>query len=276
MFYCDKNINSLFDVVNNELEKVVQWFKANKLSLNIEKTNFMCFTRQKNIDFDNNPQFKIKIDGINIKKVSKINFLGILIDEKLRWHEHINKVAITISRTIGILRKVKNRLNLNAKIKIYNSLILSQLNYCNIIWGNANKTLLNRLLILQNKAIRLILDVDSQEHAPPLFKQLNILTIFDIHKLEMAKFMFKFKQKPEGFPFYLFEDYFRYNTTYHNYPTRQHHNLHLKRFRTEAGRKSIKYSGALFWNNLPDFLQNSISLTDLKSQFKKHFLSEYH
>ena len=79
IFCSNKNLDSLVETLNNELVKVSQWFKSNKLSLNIDKTNFMYFR----INHANNAQCNIDIDGIPITEKKSTNHFGINI--KLEW-----------------------------------------------------------------------------------------------------------------------------------------------------------------------------------------------
>ena len=74
--------------VNNELEKLDIWFRVNKLSLNVNKTNFIMFTNKKQL----RPTVYIVLNGKNIEQVSHTKFLGVIIDENLTWREQIKTV----------------------------------------------------------------------------------------------------------------------------------------------------------------------------------------
>ena len=104
-----------------------------ELSLNVNKSKFMVFCT---------PQKKIRlptwhIDGSELECVEEFNFLGITIDKYLNWHSHINKLANKLSKSIGIMKNLKNILQQNIILPIYNynSLILSHINYAILGWG---------------------------------------------------------------------------------------------------------------------------------------------
>ena len=103
------------------------------LSLNVNKSKYMIFktTRRNNMI---NP-LNIKIDNTYINRVDELNFLGISFNEQLNWQSHINNISNRCSRAIGILNKLKRLLPLNIKIMLYNTLILSHLNYGLTAWG---------------------------------------------------------------------------------------------------------------------------------------------
>ena len=90
-----------------------------------------------------------------------------------------NRVADKISKTIVKLKRLKQRLPLHTRIQIYNSLIVSHINYGLLIWGYNGK----RIFALQKKAIRLIMNQKYNAHIDPIFKKLNILKYKDIFEL---------------------------------------------------------------------------------------------
>ena len=103
IFYKNTSLNQLLTITNNELEKLSVWFKANKLSLNISKTNYMLFSNRKNLM---NEAIDLKIDESIINRVRECKFLGTVIDENLTWKPHINLIRSKISKNIGIMFKV--------------------------------------------------------------------------------------------------------------------------------------------------------------------------
>ena len=98
-FYCNVNTNVTDDLLNCELSKICGWFGANKLALNVSKTKYMVFrTANKHVTY---PQ--LNINGINIERVTNFNFLGLTLSSTLSWNQHINKISLNISKSIGIL-----------------------------------------------------------------------------------------------------------------------------------------------------------------------------
>ena len=98
----------------------------------------------------------IQIDGLPLTEKQSLKFLGVTIDSNLNFNEHILNIHSSISRNIGILYKLKDFLSERSLIILYNSLILSHMLYCNIVWGSCSITRINSLLLLQKRAIRII------------------------------------------------------------------------------------------------------------------------
>ena len=123
----------------------------------------------------NTDNVKININGNEIKQVNFIKFLGIYIDEHLSWAQHIEFLSKKIARNVGILSKLKHFLPMYIMNMLYYSLILSHLQYCTLLWANTYSTCLNKLRILQKKAIRIITQSHYLAHTDPLFSKLKLI-----------------------------------------------------------------------------------------------------
>ena len=125
--------------VNCELCKLSIWFRANQLSLNVDKTNYIIFGN-KHLPNDSS----LNMDDTVIQHVNSTKFLGVYIDSTLSWNIHVNHVASKIAQGIGALNRAKFIVPRSVLLSLYYSLIYPYLQYCkNIIWRNANSTLLN-------------------------------------------------------------------------------------------------------------------------------------
>ena len=105
IFYSHKCLNTLIHSLNNELGKVSTWFKCNKLSLNLDKTCFIHFCASQT-HFDQ--LINIVIDDISIVERKSTKFLGITLDSKLTWNDHVNTITTSISRAVGVIGKMRN------------------------------------------------------------------------------------------------------------------------------------------------------------------------
>ena len=119
--------------INVELKKVYDWLCVNKLSLNVSKTRSMVFKNPKlptvSLPFDN------EINGEKVKNVSEFNFLGIMLDEFLTWTPHTKKVTSSVSRSLGVIKRVRSFLPIPVLKTLYSTLILPHLTYGLKLWG---------------------------------------------------------------------------------------------------------------------------------------------
>ena len=197
IYYESADLLELEKTVNEELKKLSQWLNINRLALNVSKTNFVIF-RSPTKKCNHNVTLIMNRKALQQK--DHVKYLGVLLDEHLNWKYQINGVALKISRGIGILAKLKPYLKNNLLRSIYFSLVYSHLSYGVHVWGSADKTSLNKIVTLQNKAIRILSGVQyfqiyGQDPGPlpssePLFKNLRILKFSDIFKLSIATFVY--------------------------------------------------------------------------------------
>ena len=262
--------NPSHPTINLELNKIFKWLTANKLSLNVDKTKFMIFHfPQHKLDKSRIPL--IEINGVTIQQVHDFNFLGITITDTLSWHAHIEKIATKISRTIGILNRLKHTVNSDTLRVIYNSLILSHLNFGLLSWGSST----NRIFKLQKKAVRSIAKAKYNSHTEPLFQLLNLLKISDLYQLKLLKFYFKLRNGT--LPCY-FNNLFPYNADINTYTTRQSNQLYVPIAKHTMVKQSIRYCLPPTINSTPEPILSKInthSYHGFSLYIKKHMLQQY-
>ncbi len=193
ILFSHSDLDQLVDHVNSELCNISSWFKANKLSLNIDKSNYIIFKNR--FGNRNYEDLDISIDDNRISRVFYTKFLGVIVDDCLTWNKHTAHIANLVCKYSGILFRWKSFLNLDVLFTLYNSLVLPHLFFCNIIWADKNNSNLDIIHRKQKRIIRLCTNANFLDHTRPLFARLHTLTIQDLHKLSVATSMFKFKNK---------------------------------------------------------------------------------
>ena len=269
LFYSCKNIFQLFDIANSELAKLSQWFRANKLSLNIKKTNYILFGNKR---LPLNATLSVSIDGILLQRVVSTKFLGIFVDEKLNWKTHIDHVAVKIAKGLGAIGRVRNIVPNSVLFTLYQAMIYPYLAYCSIIWGSASAVSLNRLVVLQNRAVRLVTRANFRSSSNPLFARSKLLKLCDIMKFQTAQFMFKVK-------FNLLPlSCMRYVTVSDSkraHDTRQNSYFVIEGCRTVIRENSINVFGPRLWDSLPDEVNFVVNLISLKRTLLEFFCNSY-
>jgi hypothetical protein len=257
-------------LINNELEKVFTWLCVNKLSLNIAKTKFMLFhNARKNVDI---LIPSLRLNGIDIERVDNFNFLGVTLDENMNWHSHVNKVAMKLSRGLGILYKLRHIFPLYILRTLYNSLTLPHLTYGILAWGKNTK----RLFQLQKRAIRLVANSNYRAHTSPLFKYLNILKLDDIFTLTALKFYFSYCNNRLPSYFQTMELVQRQEC--HNYNVRYKQRMHTVKIKTKMGENSLFFIIPRIVNvTVPAILDKimSHSLHGFNCYVKQCFINSY-
>ena len=131
LFISGNDADLIMKTLNTELKEISLWLKANKLSLNIKKTHFMIFSSKNKPHTDMN----INIDGEIINETSKTKFLGVIIDNKLSWKDHILYISGKLARGTGVILRARKYLMKETLISLYYSFVYPYLIYCNHVWG---------------------------------------------------------------------------------------------------------------------------------------------
>ena len=122
------------------------WLDVNKLSLNIDKTNFIIFKSPQRFSPET---ATTKIGNLPVKQTCYVKFLGVLLDENLSWKYHLTELSKKLARTCGMFFKVRHFLPINVLICLYNSLFSPFLQYGILVWGLTFETYINPVFLLQ-------------------------------------------------------------------------------------------------------------------------------
>jgi hypothetical protein len=266
VFYVDDNLNNLSNNLKIELDKLRIWFLANKLSINISKTNYIIFGPK------SNSELTILIGNEPIKKVESTKFLGVFIDQYLNWSQQINSVVCNITRNLNTINKIKHKLNKKALLHIYHSFIESHLSYCIEIWGNAPNNKLKKLETLQKQAIRLLEKLPHRTSTSYFFKTNNLLKFKDlIHsKLCCLGYMAHKNSLPSKL-----QTYFDMSLCQHPYPTRTNTHFRTNKFINKYSNTSVIEKTKRLFNNLPNETKMTPTIISFKKVLKQSCISSY-
>jgi hypothetical protein len=240
VFFNGNDIDVLYNEINRTLDTIKDWLQANKLSLNVDKSQCMFFTH-KSIQYNN----EIKIANEALTQVETTKFLGIYLDSKLSFKKHLTYIKGKVARGIGIICKARKLLNRDTLSNLYYSFVYPHIVYCIEVWGNAADEHVNPLYLLQKKCVRIISNSSKFASSKPLFMSLEFLTISQIYAFRMFLFCYKFIN--ESLPC-VFNDMFVKNSSIHSHDTRNQNKFRIPCVRTELRKKSISYSAIQFLN----------------------------
>ena len=270
IFKTGGDISYISQGIIDDMNMLVDWFRANKLSLNLSKTNCILF-KPKNSDCDTTA-FSLNIGTDSIDLVSETKFLGMIIDENLSWAKHIKSIINKNSSGIYMINSVRNILPSKQKYMLYMSLINSNMIYGLMLWGPmAQASDVKSLLKQQKKSIRAVENVASNAHTSKLFTKYKILNIYELIELELSKFMYKYVHRTLPPPLL---DLFVSNEQVHNYSTRGKANARTQEHKSSIFGKSFLARGPSLWSNLSADLKRSVSLPSFTRKYKKDLLSD--
>ena len=266
LFYSDSDVVLLQRNVNIELSKLSVWFRANKLSLNISKSNYILFGHKLYPSV-----FTVMIDNLILNHVNTAKFLGITVDEKLTWGPHIKQTATKIAKAVGAINRVKNILPQRLLLSLYYTLVYPHLIYCNIVWGGACDSHTGKLFILQKRVVRIIENCYYLAPTTPIFKNHSMLKLKDIHVFLTAQFMYKVKLRLlPTICLVMFQICLN-----KHYATRMQNYFVYCVGRTSIRQKSINFYGPRLWHTIPMPIQQSVSLFLFNKSFREYLVSYY-
>ena len=173
-----RNLTYLKWCLEDDLNTLSDWFAANKLTLNLDKTVCMLFQKD-----NNKKEIMLTVRDMIIPSRPETKFLGMWLDQSLTWHCHVQKLILKIKRNTYLLNNGKHLMDQETKKLVYHAHIASNIQYELLLWGNnAKKEQLSKINKLQTKCL---------QHPKANSKSLNILGIEEMIKLENMKFGYK-------------------------------------------------------------------------------------
>ena len=263
------DISRLNHSINQDLDNLSDYFKANKLKLNVDKTKMVCF-RKKCKKYDEK-DLEVSLDNTSLQCENHATFLGMTLDSHLTWESHCNNVANKMARSAGVLNRVKNYLPINSMKILYHSLVASHFTYGLEAWGSCQSRFSKRVTIIQKKAIRSVTKSHWLSHCEPRLKSLEVLAFDDQYKYQCAGMVFNMLHGAGPDIYSLAEGQSRNCSQSTRSTTLKPENLRLNN-------GSIKGFSALapeIWNSLSKEIQESKSKNQLKKLFKKQILDGY-
>ena len=257
----DDNLINLNTALNTELEKIGKWVSANKLKVNVTKTNYILF-QNRSVEYTMGPVY---MEGCELKRVSCTKFLVVLIDENLNWKNHIQSLCLKLSKTCGLLYKIRYNLTIDALKNLYYSLCYPYLIYCMSIWGCTWPSVTKEIIVIQKKIIRTITFKRNRDSTQLLFTELKLLK-FD-YLFQYFCLLAVYNDLNE-----VRDNRKLFKHVHHNQGTRRNNiNLMCPQHRTTLYKFSLHCFGPKCWNALPDELKTITNLNLFKSKLRKKF-----
>jgi hypothetical protein len=262
IFYADNDMKNIKINLQTELEKVVNWFNENKLTVNISKTQYMIF-KVKNIN-----DFDLDINKQSIKRTNITKFLGVHLDDQISWKTHIESIEKKLIKNIRLMSLVNKKLDLVSLKLVYNTIILPHINYCAEVWGNVKKSQLHNLIMLQKRAIRCVGKFGKRTSTSSFFKTNKLLKLKDIIKYKLI--LLGYKANLHSLPQNI-QQHFNWQHNVHNYPTRNRHKFTLKNCNTVSIVSKIINE----FNNLPTPVLQNNNFSKFKNSIKQFIFNTY-
>ena len=179
IFNSNENINYLRCTLEHNL--IIDWFKANQLSLDLDKTVLIKF-------WLNGMSFNISCEGLALYNQRNTKFLGIFVDDELTWNQHVANLINKLMINKNLLSLSRNLLDKSCSRSIYCTHIFSHLHYGISTWSSMiSQNNFDSLYKLQKICVRTVGKMSKNANTDGIFKEIKIIKFPDIVKLELLK-----------------------------------------------------------------------------------------
>ena len=255
--------------VNFDFSNLVQWLRANKISLNAKKAEIAVFrspTKQiyKSLNF--------RLSGQKIEPKHCIKYLGVIADEHMSFNEYMNTLKQKLNRVNGILAKLRYYVTADVLKTIYYAFFDSHMKYACHIWGQVQSKTFDMIQHDQNKALSF---KHFMEPSEPLYNQLKINGLKN--NIILINCLFVFDNLTNNLPD-VFDQFFKPFKELHNHNTResQQYLLNIPKTNTQMfGSNSIKIKSINDWNKMiksNSVLKSFLSVMSLSNLLKTPLL----
>ena len=250
-----KDIESLLDILQKNTEILMQWFKENYMKSNNDKCHMLISSPD---------DVTIKIGSEEINNNKSVKLLGVTIDDKLNFSEHVSKLCKKASIKLHALARVSKYMSMNKLRIIMKSFIESQFGYCPLIWMFHNRTLNNRINRIHERALRLVYKDNTSTFSELLSKDGS----FCIHHRNLQKLVVEmYKVKNNISPQLMKNIFIQKENTYN---LRRDHIWEIRAVKSVYhGTESLSFRGPKTWDMLPTDIKNSESLREFIFKVKK-------
>ena len=262
VFNSHKSEKFLKYTLEHDLNIMSDWFKANKLSLNLDKTS--------GIKFWDNSNFMLRTNNMSIEMTNHTKFLGIYIDHKLTWHIHTSHLLDKLNTNRRLMILGKNHLDTTCLRNIYFGHIHSHILYGISVWGSMiSQSMVKEIYMIQKKCVHLMRPFGKWTNIPQIFTELRLMPVQNMIKFAMCKLGYNVSQKQYPEPILKLFDKFG-GQKVHRYPTRNKHIPNLQRGHTEQYRNSFLCRSIVEYNSLPIGLKTTTTSGLFLSQLKSY------
>lgn len=259
--YEAKTVSELYRDMSHDLKLIMQYLENNLLALNLQKTKMMLFGKRETLD----ATMGLVINGATIEEVDRFKYLGVWIDNRLKWDVHIRETVASCSSLCGILRRLAPYVPRHVLLKMYYAFIHSRYQYGIAAWGTSCHTYLKEMQVQQNRCVKAVYNLPFLQPTNTLYNtENNILPVLGLFTFQIGITMFKVVNN-----FNLHHNWI-FSGARHQHQTRYAHMLQQSGFRSEVGRRRFINMGPNIFNQLPEYIKNSNSILEFKRCLKSY------
>ena len=266
VYQSGSDITTIISELKNEAENVSRWYRANLLHANPKKYQVLVMT-PRNVDKEAKDECTLAIDNQKLKPTANLRILGVNIDDKLSFTEHISDICKKVSKKIGVLARLRNLISSKTKLQLYLSAILPHLTYCQTVWHFCKQSERRKLERLQERTLRVIYNCRTDTYED-LLRRAKLPSLYNRRLQEIVTLMYKVRNGLA--PDYICELFSFKNKVY----SLRNADFDVPRYSTvRYGKHSIRYLGPYLWSRLSPSDRQQPSLDNFRRNIRKKDLA---
>jgi hypothetical protein len=256
----DTTIN--FEQMNRDLERLSNWASKWFMQFNPAKTKFMVISNNQQTQYPT-----LSLNGADLEKVHTYPQIGLHLNDRMNWEDHINMLINKASKKIGMIWKLSGDIPRSAVENIYTAYIRPQLEYGSIIYHNCTEAQSNRLESVQRKAAVACTRAYNRTPTHALLDELGWETLKNRRKYNALVQLYKMNNGHS--PVYLQSLLPPNPGNQGRYPNRRNKDFTIPRVNTTKYQKSFLPATVKMWNNLEENVKTITTIASFKSALKK-------
>ena len=264
VFYFARDEEELALSIQYDMQSISYWMRQNRLNLNVSKTKFMKVGSRQRLNGTRN--IGVSLNGELIETVVNFKYLGLIMDQHLQFHPHIDYIIDKTMTKLGLLYKTRTLFDVSTALMLFKSLITPHFDYGCLIYEVAPQYQLQRLQIVQNAAARLILLEQPDTPIYELHERLHFDTLATRRSKTMVKVTFAVLHDQQ--PLYLLDQLKA--TVYEGRQTRATESgvLMIPRTASKYGQLAYSFRGPVQWNLTDVNFKTALNKAQLKTLLK--------
>ena len=256
IYITHNNVQEALQLVQNDLNRLVEWCTDNKVTINCKKTKYCIYGMRSNVKRSKSFDTVLSLNNNVLDRVSSYKYLGFILDEHLNYNKHISELCSLVSHKLYLLSRIRRFLTTQASITIFKTMVLSVIEYGDIIYSGTSTGNLGKIDKLFYRGLRICMGNDIIYTKEDLCSECKITTLSKRRDLHLLLYMHKQSTniellKPRNI-----------NTRLHNAPV-----FWQYKPTSEKARLNVIYRGGVSWNGLPAIKRN-MEFVDFKKWLK--------
>ena len=267
--YGTSDTNELKRQMEHDLKILKIFFDNHFLKMNGKKTKYLIFNEKAHLQSFTLPNMQITIENEVIERVSHFSYLGLIIDEELKFNKHVDFVKSKVLPMTFAIKRIRHLINQKTANQIYFAHINSHLLYMNPIWNVAKNSIIETLAVAQRKCLRIILNKYSFSPNIELYSE-KFLPLKVMNEYNLLVLAFK-----------IHHNLIRNNvetpriSEVHNYGTRQRDHFYVQATATRFGLSNFFKRGLTAFNNLENRIKRIHNIGRFKRELKQFLLNKF-